>query len=376
MSKEREPGWSRVRDMRAAVGSPGGPASWRRAVAGAAVGLHQRDWRDAKWSSIFRGDSQYASAEPADPERIAVANMRGRHGQPPEIIQGPMMKGPVWTKEIPIYFWFGGMASGAAFVGLACDLAGDERSARIARKVALAALLPSPPLLILDLGRPERFYNMLRIFKPRSPMSMGSWCLTLFGSLASGAVFADLLGRRKTAKSLGAANAVVAGYLGSYTGVLLASTAVPVWARSRLFLGPIFVSTATLTGASATRLVLSASGLKADHPTRVALGRVESGAMAAELLLSEYNRHRLGSLASVFEDGAGSEWFKRAGWLARAGLATRLLRKHAGLAEHVASVCFMGAALSYRFAWVRSGRTSADDDAAVARMARERSTPR
>ncbi|HEX3802134.1 MAG TPA: NrfD/PsrC family molybdoenzyme membrane anchor subunit [Solirubrobacteraceae bacterium] len=364
------------RDIRAAVGKAGGPASWKRAVSGAAVGLHQRDWQDAKWSSIFRRDTHYASAEPADPERVQEANLRGRRGEPPKIIQGPMMQGPVWTKEIPIYFWFGGMASGAAFVGLACDLAGDERSARVARKVALAALLPSPPLLILDLGRPERFYNMLRVFKPRSPMSMGSWCLSLFGGLASGAVFADLLGRRKTARSLGAANAVVAGYLGSYTGVLLASTAVPVWARSRLFLGPIFISTATLTGASATRLVLSATGLDAEHPTGRALGRVESGAMAAELLLSEFNRHRLGSLASVLEDGAGAEWFKRAGWLARAGLATRLLRGRVPGSEHVASASFMGAALCYRFAWVRSGRTSAEDDEAVALMARQRVTPR
>src|SRR5690606_27448765 len=113
----------------------------------------------------------------------------------------------------------------------------------------------------LDLGRPARFVHMLRIFKPRSPMSMGSWCLTAFGGLATTAVGADLLGRRVAARRLGAAAAVAGGYLGSYTGVLLASTAVPVWARSRLLLGPIFVSTAVLTGASATRLVLCARGM-------------------------------------------------------------------------------------------------------------------
>ncbi len=123
----------------------------------------------------------------------------------------------------------------------------------MARKVALGALLPSPPLLIMDLGRPERFYNMLRIFKPRSPMSMGSWCLSLFGGLLSAAIVADVLGHRKTARALGAGTAVAGSYLGSYTGVLLASTAVPVWARSRLFLGPIFISTATLTGAARPR---------------------------------------------------------------------------------------------------------------------------
>jgi formate-dependent nitrite reductase membrane component NrfD len=362
------------RDMRPAVGTPGGPASWRRAVAGAAVGLHQRDWRDAKWSSIYRRGSGYATSQAPDPKLVEQANLRGRRGEPPTIVQGPMMKPAVWTWEVPLYFWFGGTAAGAAFVGLACDLAGDERSARVARKVALGALAPSPPLLIMDLGRSERFYNMLRIFKPRSPMSMGSWCLTIFGGLGSAAVGADLLGRRRTARALGAANAVVAGYLGSYTGVLLASTAVPVWARSRLFLGPIFVSTGTLTGAAATRLVLSVTGVPAGHPTREALGRVESGAMAAELLLSEVNRDRLGALASVLDDGAGAGWFHRAKWLARGGLATRLMRRRMDAAEHVASVCFLAAALCYRFAWVRSGKSSAEDDEAVARTARGRAT--
>jgi formate-dependent nitrite reductase membrane component NrfD len=359
--------------MTAAVGKAGGPASWKRAVKDGVVALHERDWQDSVWSSIFRRDSRYASAQ-ADPELVQRANLRGRRGEPPAVVQGPMMKPAVWTWEVPLYFWFGGMAAGASFVALACDLAGDERSAKVARKVALGALMPSPPLLIMDLGRPERFYNMLRIFKPRSPMSMGSWCLTVFGGLASAAVGADLLGRRRTAQRLGAANALVGGYLGSYTGVLLASTAVPLWARSRLFLGPIFICTGTLTGAAVTRLTLCAVGMEAEHPTRVSLGRVENGAMAAELLLSRVNHHRLGSLASAMEDGAGARWFRRAEWLGRAGLATRLMRRHARVAEHVASVCFLSAALCYRYGWVRSGWTSARDDVAVAQTARARAT--
>src|SRR4051795_56436 len=249
-----------------------------------------------------------------------------------------MMKAPVWTWEVPLYFWFGGMAAGASFVALACDVAGDERSARVGRKGALGALMPCPPLLIKDLGRPARFYNMLRIFKPRSPMSMGSWCLTVFGGLASAAVGNGLVGRMREAKALGAANAIVGGSLGSYTGVLLASTAVPVWSRSKWFLGPIFVSTGVLTGAAATRLVLVATGTPEGHPTRLALLRVESGAMAAELLLSEINHHRLGRLASVLDHGAGARWFQGAQWLARAGLALRFARRRTGpWAEHGAS---------------------------------------
>ncbi len=359
------------RDMTPALGSGGAPASWRRAVTGAAVALSQRDWRDAAWSDIFRRDSRYLSDAPPDPERVAEANRRGR-ARTPEAIQGPMMKAPVWTWEVPVYFWTGGMAAGASFVAMACDLAGDEHSARVARRVVLGALAPSPALLILDLGRPGRFYNMLRIVKPRSPMSTGSWCLTIFGALGTAAVGADLLERRRTARAIGAANAVVGGYLGSYTAVLLASTAVPLWARSRLLLGPIFVSTAVLTGAAATRLVLVADGLPAGHPTRDALGRVESGAMAAELLLSQLNRHRLGPLASVLDEGAGAHWFAAAQWLARGGLALRLLGGRLGPWPHnLASGLFTASALCFRFAWVRAGRSSAHDDETVARVARQ-----
>ncbi len=363
------------RDMTAAVGTAGGPASWKRAAEGVAVALHQRGWADARWSSIYRRGSGYATDEPADPERVAAANLRGRRGKPPAVIQGPVMKAAVWTWEVPAYFWFGGMAAGSTFVAFACDLAGDHRSARIARRVAFAALLPSPPLLISDLGRPERFYNMLRIFKPRSPMSTGSWCLSAFGGLSFAGVAADLLGWPRSARALGALNVPVGAYLGSYTGVLLASTAVPVWGRSRSFLGPIFISTGTLTGAAAVRLVLTATGMAPGHPTREALARIEDGAMGAELLLTAINHRRLGPLASALDEGEGGTWFKRAGWLARAGLAGRLASRRATAADHVASVCFMGAALCYRFAWVRSGYSSATDDAAVAANARARAAP-
>jgi formate-dependent nitrite reductase membrane component NrfD len=361
------------RDMTPATGHGGSPAPWERAVEDASVALHEPGWRDARWSSLFeRGDTAYASVAAADPERVVQANRRGRGGEPPTVrVQGPMLKPPVWTWEVPVYFWTGGMAAGASFVALACDLAGDERSARVARRVALGALAPCPPLLILDLGRPERFYNMLRILKPRSPMSTGAWCLSLFGALATAAVGADLLGHRRTAKALGAANAVVGGYLGSYTGVLLACTAVPAWARSRLFLGPIFVSTATLTGASATRLALVATGMAEGHPTREALGRVEGGAMAAELLLSEINEHRLGRLAHAFRDGRSGRWFNAAKWLARTGMALRLARRRGGpWTHHVASGCYMAAALCFRCAWVQAGPISAADEEAVARTAR------
>jgi hypothetical protein len=358
------------RDTTPAVGVPGGPAFGTKS--GEKVDLHVGLWKDGRWSYLYGEDTAYGSAMP-DIEAIREAGRRARTGELPDRIQGQIMKPPVWTWEVPLYFWTGGIASGSSFVALACDLAGDHKSARTARIVSLAALAPSPVLLILDLGRPERFIYMLRIVKVRSPMSMGAWALTVFGNLMAGAVGSDRLGRERTARVLGGAAAMVGGYLGSYTGVLLASTAVPVWARSRLFLGPIFVSTATATGAAACRLALVARGMPVGHPTREALGSVETGAMAAELLLSIVNERRLGPLARGLAEGTPGRLFRGAKWSARAGLALRFARRRGGpWTHHVASALYLLAGLLFRYAWVKAGPPSARDDRMVAEMARSR----
>ena len=349
-----------------AVGTPGEPASWLRgdgAVAGQRGGFE-----DARWSHLYKEDTGYAAATPA-PGQVAEANRRMRSGPVAEV-HGPFIKSPVWTWEVPLYFWFGGIAAGASFVALACDLAGDGRSAATARRVALAAVVPSPPLLIADLGRPARFLNMLRIFKPRSPMNTGAWCLMAFSAVGGGAVAADLLGRPRAARALGGANAVVGGYLGSYTGVLLASTAVPLWSRSRLFLGPIFVATATATGAAASRLALVAQGLPAGHPTRNALGALESGAMVAELVLSQVNERRLGREGLALEHGRAGRLLRGAKGAVLAGLALRAGGRRLGPgAQHAASVLHLAAGLAFRYALVEAGKASARDDETVAAAA-------
>lgn len=373
---EREARWTHdpaARDVTAAVGTAGQPASWERAQEGADVALARPEWGDAQWSYLFKGDTVYAPTLPADGQ-VPEAARAARAPEEVGTVQGPVIKPAVWTWEIPVYFWTGGIAAGASFAALACDLAGDRRSARVCRAVALGGLAPSPVLLIMDLGRPARFLNMLRIVKPRSPMNTGAWALSIFGALGTGAVAADGLGAPRTGRALGAANAVVGGYLGSYTGVLLASTAVPLWARSRLFLGPIFVATAAATGAAACRLTLVARGLPLGHPTREALGTVEIGAMAAELGLSLLNERRLGPTGDHLERGRAGTLFKVARYGVYGGLALRLARRRLGpRAHHAASVAYLAAGLCFRWAWIEAGRTSATDDEQVARVARSES---
>jgi formate-dependent nitrite reductase membrane component NrfD len=374
-SEGRETDWvadhdAGTRDIRPALGTPGQPGSWTPAEPGAAVALARPGFGDAQWSFLYKArDTSYAAAEPA-PGQVAAANRRMRAATVPEI-HGPFLHPPVWTWEVTVYFWVGGMASGAAFVALACDIAGDHRSAKIARKVALGTVAPAPLLLIADLGRPERFLNMLRIFKPRSPMNMGAWCLVAFSGSATAAVGADLIGWSKTADRIGVVTALLGSYLGSYTGVLLACTAVPVWNQSRTILGPAFVMTAAATGAAATRLALVACGLPHQHPTRRALGAIETAAMLGELAVSHLGERRLGDAGEALRRGHPGVAFRVAKSLVAVGLSLRIVSRRTGPREHdVASVVYLAAGLAFRYAWVYAGRESACDDAAAAAMAR------
>jgi len=363
------------RDIRPALGTHGEPGPWTAAQPGAPVRLGRSGFGDAQWSFLYKAsDTAYAATQPG-PGQIAAANRRMR-GAPLSEIRGPFIHAPVWTWQVALYFWFGGMASGSAFVALACDAAGDHRSAAIARKVALGAVAPAPALLIADLGRPERFLNMMRIFKPRSPMNMGAWCLVAFSGSSALAVACDLVRHSKSARAFGALTSLFGSYLGSYTGVLLACTAVPVWARSRTILGPTFVATATATGAAATRLTLVAKGLPHGHPTRRALGTLETASMLTELTLSAIGERRLGDTAGALRQGRPGLYFRIAKTLVAVGLSLRLIARRTGPREHdLASVMYLAAGMGFRFAWVYAGRASAADDEAVAAMARDRRPP-
>ncbi len=374
--REREQRVIDGRDVTPAVGRRGEPGRWRRAVEGARVRGFKPGFEDGRWSFLYRqGDTSYAAGQ-ADGE-VAAAARRMRDGdEVPVAIKGPVIRPNVWTWEVPVYFWCGGIAGGASFAALACELAGDARSARVARLVAVGAAGAGGPLLISDLGRPERFLHMFRIFKTRSPMSTGAWCLGAFSVCGGGAVGADLLGRRGSARALTAATASLGTYLASYTGALLAGTAVPAWHESRRLLAPIFICTASASGAAATRLALTAVGTASDHPTRSGLAAVETIAMGAELALSAANERGLGIAGRALAHGRPGRRLRAARALTAGGLVLRLLGRRAGPAgEHLPSVVFLLAALAYRLGWVAAGRTSASDHEAVATVARA-STPR
>lgn len=150
----------------------------------------------------------------------------------------PLLKEPAWTWEIPLYFFVGGAAGAAATVGAIASYTGaDRKIVRDARWIAAAGSVISPALLIADLGKPSRFLNMLRVFKPQSPMSVGVWTLVGFSAGASAAAFAQLLTDRygssfpvRVMERAGEATSLLFGLpFSNYTGVLIGATAIPAW---------------------------------------------------------------------------------------------------------------------------------------------------
>src|SRR5918912_64729 len=230
-----------------------------------------------------------------DPERAE----RNYYGIPP-------IKEPTWTWEVPVYFWLGGIGSGAHLISTVAQLLGwkDRAFFRASRYTVLVTMILSPILLIMDLGRPERFYNMLRILKLRSPMSTGSWALTIFGVLSGLIAVAQaaqdgLLGRDNALvrlikilvpdRLLSVVALPFGLYVGLYSGILLAATSVPMWARNFLLMGPTFLSSALSTGLSAVSFILHFGGW-GEKKTLEALRRterisllIEGGLIAASL---------------------------------------------------------------------------------------------
>jgi formate-dependent nitrite reductase membrane component NrfD len=220
-----------------------------------------------------------------------------------------VIKAPHWKWLIGAYFFLGGITGMSYFVATVADLLGgsdNRRIVRAGRYLSLVSLLPCPPLLILDLGRPERFLYMLRVLKLRSPMSLGAWGLLLFGlfSTVSAAIQGaqdGLFGRHSAparllgalpARAIGALGAGPAVFIAGYTGALLGATAVPLWTRNHLLLGPLFLASATSSATAALTAVLAPSRGAAGARRRLA--RLNALALAAELALHQAARARSG----------------------------------------------------------------------------------
>lgn len=308
----------------------------------------------------------------------------------------PVIHKPHWKWMIILYFFLGGVSAASYVIATIARLFGDREDRGMVRTgyyLSFATFIFCPILLILDLGRPERFLNMLRIFKLRSPMSTGTWAVLLFGFLCSlnalRQAVEDGFVRRPTVVT-GTVRRMPAGlvsligtipglFVSGYTGVLLAATAVPMWTKNHLMIGPLFVASAASNGTAAIALLLSLSR-KTSHATIRRLERLDSIALVAELVLMitfvarlgpvisrPMRTGRLGKLHQYGVLGGGIlvplAFQVRNGWLGHTSsrLTTAL----------VSSLVLIGGFL-FRYVIVVAGNQSADDPEATFELTRKR----
>jgi formate-dependent nitrite reductase membrane component NrfD len=293
----------------------------------------------------------------------------------------PMLKRPTWRWQIAWYFYLEGVSSGAFLTACLAEMFGGKRmkpAVRAARHVAFLSFLPCPPLLIDDLGDPSRFHHMLRVFKPSSPMNLGTWALTTYSLpltlLAAKQVSSDLrlpdwplklIGKLAPSCSLDVIGIPLALTMMSYPGVLLSTTSTPLWAKSRL-LGALFASNALSNGVAATRLALALGAGRECAASRrlekieIASRVVEAAALAGYLATT-------GGAAKPLTTGRQGWRF----WLGAVGaglIAPAIIqafkpkeRKPSLGATLLGSALTLAGGLALKWAVVHAGRDSADD---------------
>ena len=235
-------------------------------------------------------------------------------GRPITYYGQPSLKASLWGWLVSAYIFVAGLGGASQIIAASADLAGSRALAPIVRRgryIAFGAVLVGGPLLIIDLHTPRRFYNMLRIFRKTSPMSIGTWVLMSFGSASAALAAVQFAkdrgyapGRRsEIAITLLQVAAALAGMpMTTYTGALLSATSTPLWAAAPRRIAAAFGTSAIASGAAALRLGEQPAG--ADDGGRRVLCRIGfvAGAVELALLLSLRQRFREQGVDGVFRE--------------------------------------------------------------------------
>jgi formate-dependent nitrite reductase membrane component NrfD len=266
-----------------------------------------------------------------------------------------IVKEPVWKREIPLYFWTGGIAGASAVLHGVAHLTGNEALAKRALYIGAAADVVSPLLLVKDLGRPERFLNMFRMFKVTSPMSVGSWILLVSGGASNTAAALELLGILAPVKRAAAAVSFAAGPpLATYTGALVANTSIPVWSEARDELPWLFGASATATAGAAAAVV---TPVRHAGPARRAavIGAVAEGMVMRAM------RRRLGFVGEVYDHGAAGTNARIARTCTTVGAGLLALAGRRPVAARTGGLLVLAGGLALRFSVFKAGFQSARD---------------
>ncbi|WP_284977305.1 MULTISPECIES: NrfD/PsrC family molybdoenzyme membrane anchor subunit [unclassified Arthrobacter] len=281
----------------------------------------------------------------------------------------PVVKPAPWAEDVAAYLFLGGVAAGSALLGLGGQLTGRPTLRRNARLGALGAVGLGAVALVKDLGRPERFLNMLRTFKVTSPMSVGSWILSAFSAGAGVVAVAELdrltgarlpLGPLRTVLRAvegpaGFEAAIFAGPLAAYTAVLLGDTATPTWNAAHEELPFVFVSSAAL--ASAGLAMITTPVHEAGPARKLAVVGVMGDVLAMRVM-----EHRMDPVVAeplhLGKAGTMLKWSER---LAIAGALGTLLGGRHRVVAAASGVALLTASALTRFGVFEAGLSSARD---------------
>ncbi|MGY4908598.1 NrfD/PsrC family molybdoenzyme membrane anchor subunit [Micromonospora aurantiaca (nom. illeg.)] len=336
--------------------------------------------------------SRDAGLAPHPPRDAEPRRRRGRGGGeqlnvPPAEFTSyygrPILKPPVWRWDIAAYLFTGGLAAGSSLLAAGGQLTGRPALRRAGRVTALAAVGASTYFLVNDLGRPSRFHHMLRVAKVTSPMSVGTWILSVFGPAAGVAAIAEAapllpergvlgLGRRllpPAGHAAGVVAAVTAPALATYTGVLLADTAVPSWHEAYPELPAIFAGSALASGAGVG--LVAAPGAQAGPARRLAV----AGA-AMELWGSHRVENRLGLLSEPYTRGTPGKLLRAGRALTAAGVVGALVGRRSRVLSALSGGALIAASVCTRFGIFHGGVASARDPRYTVVPQRERADRR
>jgi len=272
----------------------------------------------------------------------------------------PILKVARWKEpHLPAYLFFGEMSGALALVGAAAHATGRRSLARTARLASALGTYAGGAFLAAELGRPERFLNMLRVAKPTSPMSMGSWILAGHSGLASAAAAADITGLLPGLGAMaGAGSALTGPLLATYPGVLLGNTAVPAWHEAHREITLLFAGGA-MTAAGAAGLAASAiSADRADFDAAWKLAMIGAVVESA----AGYGLETVPPPAGeVYRSGEGGRALRMARALTIGGGVAALAARRSRVAAAVSAGLLAGGGFCAKMAVLRAGKASAAD---------------
>jgi formate-dependent nitrite reductase membrane component NrfD len=282
---------------------------------------------------------------------VGEATFNSYYGQP--IINQPVWRAP----DIPGYLFLGGLAGASSLVAAGAQFSDRPALARASKLTSTVAISLGGAALVRDLGRPERFVNMLRVFKPTSPMNVGSWVLALYSPCSAAASLSAVgsrLPRLGTAATVGAAG--LGSVIATYTAALIADTSVPAWHEGYRQLPFLFAASAASAAAGAG---MALAPLPETGPVRL----LATGTTLFELAALQHMKRDMGLAGTAFAESRKGRRYERlalTGALAGAGISATLARR-SRIASSVAGVAIVAASALTRFAIFEAGLTSALD---------------